>query len=48
MVSVNYKQKRINSIILTDHVDTTATNSLAAYDRIIVYGENINKLVSTL
>ena len=33
--------------LIADHIDTTATNTLAAYDRIVVFGDMIN-LVNAL
>ena len=30
--------------LIPDHTDTTATNTLAAYDRIVVYGDMINRV----
>ena len=30
--------------LIADHTDTTATNTLAAYDRIVVFGDMINRV----
>lgn len=30
--------------LIADHIDTTATNTLAAYDRIVVFGDMINRV----
>ena len=41
----NDSPKKLCHLLIADHLDTTANHTLAAYDRIIFYGDNLIKLV---
>jgi hypothetical protein len=47
-MTIDQNQSKIDPRLIGDHVCTTVHHSLAAYDRIIVHGSQLNNLVPIL